>query len=331
MAIRERSIGKMVSALAAVIVTTCLVLALLRPVAWPYPLELVSHFQLQYLIAAAAGTAALAGLRRWRWAGVGLAAMVAAGSVVLPWHFNSGAGEARATTAAAQPPGTFRLFDANVLASNDRHDLLLAAIEAADPDVIVLQEVTASWMSALAPLSREYPYSADGEREDNFGIAVFSRIPLEGATLPVLGSAGLPSVSFTLRVAGTPVSVLATHPVPPLPLRRFKLRNEQLQDVAAFLEGRPRPLIVAGDLNATMWTPWLKELQDGAGLVNARRGRGVLPSWPTFLPGPMRIPIDHCLHSPDLSVAACRLGPSIGSDHLPLVVDFLVPARAFEQ
>ena len=55
------------------------------------------------------------------------------------------------------------------------------------------------------------------------------------------------------------------------------------------------------------------------GLLNARRGHGLIPSWPTFLPFLM-IPIDHCLVSPDASVVDIDSGPDIGSDHLPIFV-----------
>jgi endonuclease/exonuclease/phosphatase (EEP) superfamily protein YafD len=35
----------------------------------------------------------------------------------------------------------------------------------------------------------------------------------------------------------------------------------------------------------------------------------------------MRVPIDHLLHSDTLSVVDRRLGPAMGSDHFPLIVD----------
>lgn len=317
---------------AAAAVTVCLVFSMLRLVARPYPLELLSHFQLQYLIGAVAGTLILAGLRRWRWASVGVAAVVVAGAAVLPWHLSGSSGGAWATPAAPGGGGrtALRLFHANVLASNPHADLVLAAIEQADPDVIVLQEITDRWLADLEALGRTYPHRVTGTREDHFGIAVFSRIPMNHQRVLSLGDAAHPSVSCTLTVGGTEISLLASHPTPPVPLRRFRTRNAQLEAVGEFLAHTPRPLIVVGDLNASMWTPWLRELQDHAGLVNARLGHGVLPSWPTVLPAALRIPIDHCLHSPTLAVASCRLGPHTGSDHLPLVVDFLVPP-ALEQ
>jgi endonuclease/exonuclease/phosphatase (EEP) superfamily protein YafD len=36
------------------------------------------------------------------------------------------------------------------------------------------------------------------------------------------------------------------------------------------------------------------------------------------------VPLDHCLISNGLAVRARRLGPSIGSDHFPLVFDVAI-------
>jgi len=55
-------------------------------------------------------------------------------------------------------------------------------------------------------------------------------------------------------------------------------------------------------------------------LKDSSLGWGIQPTWPAmFLP--LRIPIDHCLVSPDLKIVRRKIGRDIGSDHLPLLVD----------
>ena len=34
------------------------------------------------------------------------------------------------------------------------------------------------------------------------------------------------------------------------------------------------------------------------------------------------IPIDHCLHSPGIQIVRKEIGPAVGSDHYPVVVEF---------
>jgi endonuclease/exonuclease/phosphatase (EEP) superfamily protein YafD len=38
----------------------------------------------------------------------------------------------------------------------------------------------------------------------------------------------------------------------------------------------------------------------------------------------LRIPIDHCLVSPSVAIVDRRVGPPVGSDHLPVFVDFAI-------
>ena len=59
---------------------------------------------------------------------------------------------------------------------------------------------------------------------------------------------------------------------------------------------------------------------------DARRGFRIQPSWPNFI-WPLRIPIDHTLVSRDVHIVDRGLGPSVGSDHLPVVMDFEIAIR----
>ena len=190
---------------------------------------------------------------------------------------------------------------------------------------MVLQEVTRRWMWAMEGLAAEYPHQLTGPREDNVAIAIFSRLPLARRDLHELGVAGLPTLTATVLVDEQPVALLVTHPKPPVERRQFLLRNDQLQEVGALARALPRPLVVVGDLNTTMWSPWYRDFCGPNELTNARDGFGILPSWPVPYPAVARLPIDHCLVSPGITVTGCRLGPAIGSDHLPLIVDLVVP------
>ena len=79
--------------------------------------------------------------------------------------------------------------------------------------------------------------------------------------------------------------------------------------------------MVIGDLNATPWSVDFRHLEEAGGLINSQRGHGIQPTYPAFpLAWPMRIAIDHCLHSYNLATLERRVGPALGSDHLPIEV-----------
>ena len=72
----------------------------------------------------------------------------------------------------------------------------------------------------------------------------------------------------------------------------------------------------------TLWSPYYTRFEQETGMVNARKGFGLFPTWPTWMQmSLLMIPIDHCLVSSDLRVTNFRTGRNVGSDHLPVIVD----------
>jgi endonuclease/exonuclease/phosphatase (EEP) superfamily protein YafD len=81
---------------------------------------------------------------------------------------------------------------------------------------------------------------------------------------------------------------------------------------------------VLGDLNMTVWSPYYKSFVEKTKLHNTRTGFGILPTWPAQSPL-LFIPLDHCLVSEDIKVLHTRTGRNVGSDHLPLITDTVIP------
>ena len=224
------------------------------------------------------------------------------------------------------PFASHRAMLINVNSEKGDPRLVLDAISAEKPEILVLEEVTDSWMQAMAGLTNTLPYWVAFPREDNFGIALFSKNPLLAKNILFLGEAELPSILASVKVDGSVLEILATHPLPPAGATYTTLRNEQLDHVAECVKGRS-PLLLLGDLNMTPWSPSFHRFIEQSGLHDSTKGYGLQPSWPTQF-SPLGIPIDHCLYSRDIHMTYRRTGSRVGSDHLPLIVDFTVRQSA---
>jgi endonuclease/exonuclease/phosphatase (EEP) superfamily protein YafD len=122
------------------------------------------------------------------------------------------------------------------------------------------------------------------------------------------------------RPQGT-FTLIGTHAVPPASAENTRLGDEHLSHIPEIVRAAKSPVLLLGDLNATPWCSTFQQLVRESGLRDSSRGRGVQPTWPSFMPL-LWIPIDHCLYGPGIKVTNKRVGPKIGSDHYPVVVDF---------
>lgn len=273
-------------------------------------IEMFSHFRLQYLVASLLLLIVFAVKRRATYSVLLAVALAINAAYVLPCYSDN---------AAATGDTRLKFLYANVQAKNQDHERLIDLINSERPDVILLQEVSAHWLEALQILDAGYPFSYSEAREDNFGIAMWSRLPLASATHVDSPPLGYPTIIASARVGGTDLMLIGTHPMIPLGRDNFAARNAQLQSVAEIVAQATGEVLLLGDLNASVWGRHYRRFEGNTGLRNARRGYGVLPTWPTFMPVAM-IPIDHALVSSGIGIADIKTGPRIGSDHLPLIV-----------
>ncbi|HRD65635.1 MAG TPA: endonuclease/exonuclease/phosphatase family protein [Candidatus Competibacter sp.] len=279
--------------------------------------ELASHFRVQYAVALGFGALILPVWRRVRWA-VTFAAFALLNAILLAPRFPSW------TEAQASGDGpVFRALLANVNSANRDHERIRDAILAHQPDFVVLLETTPWLLDRLTDLTDRYPYRTVAPREDNFGIAFFSRRPFSRADIAQFGAAGLPSIIAEFAIDRHRLIVLGTHPLPPVGAGPARERNDQLAQLAAFARQTPLPLLLLGDLNTSPWSPYFEKLLADSGLRDSGGGRGILPSWPVGWP-PLWIPIDHALFSEGIRIRRVVVGPDLGSDHYPVIVDFQV-------
>ena len=277
-------------------------------------LDLFSHFRVQYAILLFFIAVTLLMLRHVRTAAMFLAPAVVNLVLIMPLYLG------RAAPPDAESP-QYRAVLANVYTPNQECELVISLIEQYEPDFFVLQEVDTRWLLDISSLEAAYPYTEQCPRPDNFGIALYSKRPLAKCDTVYIGAAMVPSICAQLELDGRQVTVLGTHTIPPARREGSLMRNEQLARIPEFLQEYQGPVIVLGDLNTAPWSHYFRKLLRDAGLKDGSRGHGIAATWPTDI-SPLRIPIDHFLHSPDLTVTSRRTGQHIGSDHYPIIVDF---------
>jgi endonuclease/exonuclease/phosphatase (EEP) superfamily protein YafD len=300
-------------ALATILVVgACTLLAFAARGHWR--LELMSHFRAQYfwMLALAAFILAFAGRRRLALIGAALGFVNLL--LIVPLYFGP-------ATVADRPVS--RGMSLNVYFHNRDYERTLELIRREDPDFVLLLEVTPDWAEAMRALETTYPHRHLEPRKDSGGMALFSRVPIEDLDVRWLGKYGPSIILARLVLPSGTLTLIGAHTPSPKTPQSFAARNHGLLNLGELASSRAGAVMLMGDMNCTSWSPYFQDLLEISGLRDSRRGFGVEGSWPA-LPLAMRIPIDHCLATPDVSIKDRRIGADVGSDHRPLIVDFSI-------
>ncbi len=219
-----------------------------------------------------------------------------------------------------------RVLMANVMADNADYEDLARLIQRERPDVVGLVEYTPLWRSGLRAVREEFPYRMEAPGGGD-GLALwFREPPLTMEPAECLEPGAWPVLHATFRFAGRTRHLWLVHPRSPLKREAMRPGNPELAALAERVRDTKGSRAVVGDLNTTDGSGNFAAFLRETGLRDGRLGFGRQGSFPTH--SIYRIAIDHALVSPDLAVTDRRLGPPIGSDHFPLILELAPAAEA---
>jgi endonuclease/exonuclease/phosphatase (EEP) superfamily protein YafD len=223
--------------------------------------------------------------------------------------------------AAGELGKTFKVYSANLHISNDDLSNLNKELQVVEPDIILLLEVTPHHFDELQSTINKYPYRVESRSIGKFeiGFVFLSKYPILNNRVTKLTERCNFVLEAMIDINQNPTMFYGVHSPRPGTIKYVERKN-QFHWLARQIKAQLLPVIVAGDFNATPYSPIFRGLVEATGLKDSRIGFGWQPSWPTYFP-PLWIPIDHVLVTPDIQVRKRTTGSYIGSDHYPVITE----------
>lgn len=186
----------------------------------------------------------------------------------------------------------------------------------------------------MSGFGNKYEHQILEDRENTYGMLIFSKLRLSNAKVRYLIKDEVPSVSVDINLSNkTKFKFYALHPEHPVPGENPTAtdRDAELLLVGKEAAEEKLPVIVAGDLNDVAGSYTSKLFQKVSGLLDPRKDRGLYSTFHAkywFL----RWPLDHIFCSGHFRVRNMKRLKAIGSDHFPIFIELhLSPIEDDEQ
>lgn len=279
-------------------------------------IDILSHFPFQYAVL----SFLVLGYCLWK----RMTYLAIISSILFLVNINPAIHITKLTHATEHKEDSFKLYSANIHKYNSDLSELQTKIMEANPDILLLLEVTTEHSIQLQSIVKKYPYIVKRSSlgQEGMGFILLSNYPVLEHEVTVLSEICNFIAKVKIEINQKPVLFYGFHARRP-DIDNFNERKDQFLRLADDIKEQSLPVIIAGDFNTTPYSPIFKKFINITGLKDSREGFGWQPSWPTFFP-PLWIPIDHVLVSPDIKVHKRKTGSYIGSDHYPVIAELSV-------
>lgn len=205
----------------------------------------------------------------------------------------------------------YTVLSYNVAIHNPKPAAEVAFMRQTDADILLLAEAGGQWQPHLENLNIKYPHGCGHNEHSPFALHVMAKNPLNSCSVHFID--GLPYIRAQ-TIDHTVLYVL--HPPPPINADLARIRLSYFKQTAQRIQAENLPVIVAGDLNNTAFSPVYRGFIKNAKLQNITLR--TLPTWRPFF-----LPIDHVLvNSKSIHSVQARVLPWQFSDHRPLLISW---------
>jgi endonuclease/exonuclease/phosphatase (EEP) superfamily protein YafD len=222
---------------------------------------------------------------------------------------------------AASGEGTVRVTHADLSGTLDDAEGAVMWLVDTDADLLLVAGATSDTIDAISAAASAYEMLTGSDPAP--GVVAFAKGDWRITT--AFSLSGDPVHRITVPSETGVIDVVTSWGVMATSQTTSDALEARFATIADTVTSSAGPIAVIGDLGATKWSVVSRRLLNGTVLRDATTGSGYLPTWPTSeLPifGPwIGIPIDVAYLSPDLTPLDVVVGPDIGADHLPLVID----------
>lgn len=276
--------------------------------------DVFSHFRVYYVVAFLMISAVGIFMKAWSESAVSFIIVLILGRSLVPFYMDP---------EPVLSDHSLKVVSLNLLSTNSEYQNTIEFIRNGDFDIIILQEINQTWVNELKVLTEDFPHQMLIPRPDNFGIGVMARDSLLNAERIDVSDTGIPSLFITVEHKLEQIHLIATHPLPPVSTDYFRSRNKQFSEINTFVNDLKDPVMVIGDLNSSVFSPNFSVLLENGRLRDSRPGFGLLSTWHAQWPL-ISVTLDHALVTEDIAVKDRRVGPDIGSDHLPVIIEISI-------
>jgi endonuclease/exonuclease/phosphatase (EEP) superfamily protein YafD len=234
-------------------------------------------------------------------------------AAIAPWQDGP-----RSAASSADP--TLRIVAFNVKSGNHRYDQLAPLIARLQPDILGLVELTPAWAHAADSASSRVRPRGFVVQRGAYGMGLLSAATPTALSARHFPADGPVALIARFKIRDRPLTFVLVHVHTPF---AGSVHERELRALAAARPSLGSRLIVCGDFNTVSWAAQFQNFSRSTGLTDVFRGAWHAYSWPSWS-RLLGVPLDHCLISSGLAVRERHFGPSIGSDHFPLVVDVAI-------
>ncbi len=250
-------------------------------------------------------------------------ALASAGAIALLilapgiWPYFKTAGELPSTKKAEKNEtviSDFSVLHFNVKENNKKIASVADAALASDADIVSMQELKENSFAIVDPIMRQkYPYALSELSYTGFGMAVYSKYPIESKA--VIASHDFPLLTGIIIINADTLHFIAATTSTPTNDKDFQAQVKQFKFIADEANKITGPLIVMGDMNAVPWSEQVTSLLNTTKLKDSRKDLSA--TYPAQ--SPLQIPIDYIFHSSSITCEKFNTQGGTTSNHLGII------------